>query len=102
MAQQLTFNELYPFAGRASTVGWDVISSLSSIFEPADNSGSLVIPWMFGSLSQLACILLPSDLSTSIKPPRSELEDESEPTREREKHELWVWVTPIDLVQNLH
>jgi hypothetical protein len=75
-------------------VGWEIISSLSSIFDPPDNSGGPATPWMLGSLFQLASTLL-SALSTSNELPRSDPENEVKTDKEKGK-------TLINLAQNLH
>ena len=50
----------------------DSVPSLSSIFDSANNSGGRSIPWMLGSLLQLAPIILSSALPTSGGPLRSD------------------------------
>lgn len=49
---------------------------VSSIFDPTNNSGDQLIPWVLGSLFQLAPAILSSALLTSNEPRRSELANE--------------------------
>jgi hypothetical protein len=63
MGQRATTDEPHPF-GQVFPMLPDSVPSLSSIFDSANNPGGRSIPWMLGSLLQLAPIILSSVLPT--------------------------------------